>query len=268
MKKISHSIIYFLILVLLAVQTASAQTDTKKVYLPGFDKGISGVDFNYRSPLPQNEDAYILRNSFANREMTWKTAPLTQSGLSGKVAFIFMAAMSTDSRDLKYQLKVNDGEVFNFTNNQDKVWLVKGSLGGELSFYQAKSISGVELNGFMILTIQANRIKTKEPVELKVTLLPTTKNSWIIIFKKALQNLTTITSSPVLVRENGEPNQQVVISQIQFREPGPITFSSGGKVLFTSQTKIGFNQFYVPVPAVKSAKKVTILASNHPCKIR
>ena len=94
---------------------------------------------------------FILRNSFENPEMTWTTAPVSLAGNPGKIAFVFMAAMSTDNPALRYSLKVNDNEVFNFTNNQDLTWTVKGSLGGELSFYQAKNLPGIEINGFMIL---------------------------------------------------------------------------------------------------------------------
>ena len=260
MKKTLTIILLQLALLPFYLNVASAQPGTQTFFLPGFDKGIDGVDFNYRSPLPQNEDGYILRNSFEKSEMNWKSASLTKVATAGKIAFIFMAAMSTDSPDLKYQLKVNNGEVFSFTNTTAKTWSAKGSMGSELAFYQAKNISGVEVNGFMILTVFADKAKSKEPLDFKLTLLPTDKNSWIIIFKKSLQNLTTITSSPVLVREKGTLNQQVTVSQIQFREPGPITFSLGGKELLASQTKVGFNQFYVPVPMVKADKKLTITA--------
>ncbi|MFA6127311.1 MAG: glycoside hydrolase family 38 C-terminal domain-containing protein [Bacteroidales bacterium] len=259
MKRISAFIGLQLIL-LLALNSGSvfAQPDSKLTYLPGFEQGISGVDFNYRSPLPQNLDAYILRNSFEKRDMTWKTASVNKASNGGKVAFVFMAAMSTDTPVVQYSLQVGDGEIFNFTNNQDRVWTEKGSMGGELAFYQAKNLPGIEINGFMILTLPTNRIKVGQPLELKVTLLPSSRNSWIIIFKKPLENLTTISNSPVLIKEKEGTSQQVTITQIQFRNPSTITFSSGGKLLLTSQTKIGFNRFFVPVPVVQSDKKVTI----------
>lgn len=260
MNKNAYLVLLTLLLPAIFAEAGFSQTGSKATYLPGFGKGISGVDFNYRSPLPQNEDAFILRNSFENPEMTWETVPAIHSGQPGTIAFVFMAAMSTDSPDLKYQLKVNADEVYNFTNTTDKTWSVKGSLGGELSFYQAKNMAGVELNGFMILSIPADRIKTKDPLKMKVTMMPTRKNSWIIIFKKNLQSGTTLNNVPVLVKENGIPNQQVKISQVQFRPPCQVTFTLGGKVLLTSQTKIGFNQFFVPVPMVKSAKKLVVNA--------
>jgi len=260
MKKILTIVFRCLLMLIFLDGSVLAQTDSKILYYPGFDKGISGVDFNYRSPLPQNENAYILRNSFEIPEMNWKTVSVNQSGISGKVAFVFMAAMSTDNPGLEYRLKVNNEEVFNFTNSSEKSWSVQGSQGGELSFYQAKNIPGVEVNGFMILTLPAKKIKLKEPLDLKVSLLPTQKNAWIIIFKKAIQSGTTLNNVPVLVKESGVVNQQVKISQVQFRNPCRVIFTSGGKELLTSQTKIGFNQFFVPVPMVKSDKKLVINA--------
>ncbi len=258
MKRITAFIGQFLLAFLFTMQIASAQQTKPTLYLPGFGKGISGVDFNYRSPLPENEDAYILRNSFENPEMNWKTAPVTQSVSSAQVAFVFMAAMSTDKTDLGFTLKVNNGEEFNFSNIEDKTWSVKGSQGGQLTFYQAKNIYGVEINGFMILTLPANRLKQKEPVDIKVNLLPTSKSAWIIIFKKSLQSGNTLSNTSILAKENGVLSQQVRISQVQFREPCGITFSYGGKELLTSKTKIGYNQFFVPVPSVKAPKKLEI----------
>ncbi len=258
MKNLSASLLGLTLLLLIGTGSISGQSNSKTLYLPGFAKGISGVDFNYRSPFPQNLDAYILRNSFENNAMSWSTALPAQLGRQDKVAFVFMAAMSTDSPVNQYQLTVSNGEVFTFTNNQETMWTVIGSMGGELAFYQAKNLPGIEINGFMILTIPSERIKSKESVEIKLTLLPTSRSSWIIIFKKALENLTSISNSPVLVRENGSVRQQVTITQIQFKNPGTVTFSSGGKLLLTCQTRIGFNKFFVPVPMVKSDKKVAI----------
>jgi hypothetical protein len=64
MKKTLTIILLQLALLPFYLNVASAQPGTQTFFLPGFDKGIDGVDFNYRSPLPQNEDGYILRNSF------------------------------------------------------------------------------------------------------------------------------------------------------------------------------------------------------------
>ena len=247
-----------LMLILFGICSLTAQPINKISYFPGFGKGISGVDFNYRSPLPQNEDAYILRNSFENPEMNWKTASVIQPVTSGKIAFVFMAAMSTDNPDLKFNLKINDGEVFNFSNNTDKSWTVKGSQDGELSFYQANNIPGVEINGFIILTLPADRVNIKQPLDMKLSLSPTTQNAWIIIFKKSLQSGFAISNVPVLVKSDGIVNQQVLITQIQFRKPGRITFNSGGRELLVSQTRIGLNRFFIPVPMVKSDKKLNI----------
>jgi hypothetical protein len=258
MKRIAAFIGQFMLAFLFTMQIASAQQTKPTLYLPGFGQGISGVDFNYRSPLPQSEDAYILRNSFENPEMNWKTAPVNQPVSSGQVAFVFMAAMSTDKTDLGFTLKVNNDEEFRFTNNEEKTWSVKGSQGGLLTFYQSKNIYGVEINGFMILTLPADKLKQKEPVDIKVKLLPTSKSAWIIIFKKSLQSGNTLSNTSILAKENGVLSQQVRISQIQFREPCGITFSYGGKELLTGKTKIGFNQFFVPVPSVKAPKKIEI----------
>jgi alpha-mannosidase len=259
MRSISSSFIcQVLFLSLLGIGSALAQSDDKTPYLPGFGSGVSGIDFNYRSPLPQNEDAYLLRNSFQNPEMKWKTAPLKLAGSPEKVAFVFMAAMSTNDPAIRFSLTIGDGEVFNFTNSQDQLWTVKGSQGGELAFYQAKNLPGIEINGFMILSLPAGRLKSGEPVEIKVTMMPTGRNSWIIIFKKPLENLTEISNSPVLVREGGSLFQQVTITQIQFGQPRNITFSSAGKKLLSAQTKIGFNKFFVPIPVVRADKKVTV----------
>jgi len=258
MKKITAIIIQCLILMLLNHQIILAQQNGLTVYLPGFVQGISGVDFNYRSPLPENEDAYILRNSFENPVMNWKTAPVNQTVKSGQLAFVFMVAMSTDSPELAFKLKANGGEEFNFTNNEDKTWSVKGSEGGILTFYQSKNIHGVEINGFMILTIPASKVKQKQPVDIKVTLLPTTKSAWIIVFKKSLQSGNSLSNTSILARDKGVQYQQVRISQIQFREPCRVTFLYGGKEILTGQTKIGYNQFFVPVPLVKASKKLEI----------
>jgi len=104
------------------------------------------------------------------------------------------------------------------------------------------------------------KIKLKEPLDFKVSMLPTQKNAWIIIYKKILQSITILSTVPVLVKESGVVNQQVKISQVQFRNPCRITFTSGGKEMLSSQTKIGFNQFFVTVPMVKSDKQLIINA--------
>jgi alpha-mannosidase len=260
MKKLSSSILCLLLVVWISIQPAAAQSGSKTMYVAGFDKGISGVDFNYRSPLPQNENAFILRNSFETREMNWLTEPVNELRSSGQVAFVFMTAMSTDNPNLEFSLKVNSGEVFRFTNSLEKTWVVKGSLDGELSFHQAKHIPGVEINGFMILTLPANRIKIKDPLDIKISMLPTPNSAWIIVFKKPVHTGTSLTSMPVLLKGIGAGSQQVKVSQIQFYPPRGVTFSLGGKELLTSRTKIGFNQFFVPVPMVKQDKKLTIKA--------
>jgi alpha-mannosidase len=246
------------LLTIISIEALYAQADRKLVYLPGFASEGSGVDFNYRSPLPQNEDAYILRNSFEKSEMEWATATVGELPKQGDFAFVFMAAMSTDNPGLQYDLVVNNEEVFRFSNNQDQLWSVKGSKGGELSFHQAKNLPGIEINGFMILSIPSERIKSGKALDLKISLLPTSRNAWIIIFKKALNDQTSISNSPVLVKKDGRLTQQVTITQIQFKKPSPVTFSSAGKDLLTSKTQIGFNKFFVPVPMVQSAKKITI----------
>jgi len=238
--------------------SALAQSGTNTVYLPGFDIGVSGVDFNYRSPLPQNEDAFILRNSFENNEMSWKTSPLDRTISSGEISYVFMAAMSTDQPNLNYSLKLNDGEVFKFSNSTQKTWTVKGSSGGRLSFFQAKNLPGIEINGFMILTLPAGRVSSGDPVDVKVSLLPTQRNAWIIVFKKPLKSGSSIDNVPALVRAKVGLQQQVKITQLQFRPPGRITFFSGGKELLSGVTKIGFNQFFIPVPQVKSPQKLSI----------
>jgi alpha-mannosidase len=246
------------LMMLFSGEAIYAQANRNIVYLPGFAKEIRGVDFNYRSPLPQNEDAFILRNSFEEREMEWTTATVDELANQGYYAFVFMAAMSTDNLGLQYELMVNNKEIFKFSNNQDQFWTVNGSMGGELSFHQAKTLPGIEINGFMILKIPADRVNPKSALNIKLTLIPTSRNGWIIIFKKAMDDQTTISNSPVLLKTGGQLNQQVTITQIQFKKPSTITFSSAGKELLTSKTKIGFNKFFVPIPMVRTAKKITL----------
>ncbi len=258
MKKLSAILIQCLLVFSLNISTSTAQKAVRETILPGFGQGVSGIDFNYRSPLPQNEDAFILRNSFDNLQMNWKTAALEQPIKSGTVSFVFMAAMSTDVLDIAFSLKVNDGEEFKFTNNEEKSWSVKGSKGGVLSFYQAKEIPGIEFNGFMTLTVPASSLAVNQPLDIKLNLLPTSKNSWIIIFKKALQAGNSLSNTTVLLRENGVLCQQVRISQVQFKTPRKMAILAGGKEVMTGETKIGYNQFFVTVPTVKTPKKISL----------
>lgn len=58
LKKMFPMLVKCLMMLYFIDASALAQTESKTWYFPGFDKGISGVDFNYRSPLPQNGDAY------------------------------------------------------------------------------------------------------------------------------------------------------------------------------------------------------------------
>jgi len=58
LKKMFPMLVKCLMMLYFIDASALAQTKSKTWYFPGFDKGINGVDFNYRSPLPQNGDAY------------------------------------------------------------------------------------------------------------------------------------------------------------------------------------------------------------------
>jgi hypothetical protein len=253
MKKIISSAILGLILGSLAIAEVTAQTGS----LPGFTKPVNGVDFNYRSPLPQNEDAYILRNSFETPFMQWQTAVVEKLPQSGMVSFVFMLAMSTDNLGLGYQLETG-ADRFEFVNNTQKSWSVNGSKGGVMTFYQAKHLPGIEFNGFVILSFPAASLKSGLPLDIRLTMLTTGRNGWIIVFKKSLQDKTTLNNSPVLVKEGASMSQQVTVTQVQFRNPGKVRFLSGGKELLVSETKIGFNRFFVPVPLAKSPRKTNI----------
>ena len=236
---------------------AGAGSLMSQTSLPGFVNPVSGVDFNYRSPMPQNEDAYILRNSFENPAMSWQTAKVGNLPKTGSMSFVFMMALSTDNPGIRYQLRAGT-EVFEFTNDPAVKWSVKGSAGGLMTFYQAKHLPGIEFNGFVILDLPVSALPIGKPVDIKVTMLPTGSNAWVIVFKKALQDKTTLSNSPVLVRDKGTLSQQVTVTQVQFGPPGKVRFVSGGRELLVSQTKIGFNRFFVPVPAVKEPRKTKI----------
>ena len=258
---ISRFVLCFMTLLSASNQLSYGQAVAKPLYIAGFEKGISGTDFNYRSPLPQNEEGYIIRGSFEEKVMSWQTATVSQTPKTGRVAFVFMAAMSIADQGLEYRLTVKGGEIFLFTNKTDNTWTVTGTQGGELFFHQSNIIPGVEVNGFMILSLPADMVKPNTPLEINISMISSTRSSWIIVYKKSIRPETTLQNIPVLVKDAGNVRQQIKVTQFQFLAPQKISFSQGGKVLLADMTKTGFNQFFVSVPKILSPVKVNLTAA-------
>lgn len=241
-----------IIVIFLSIASVSAQFHPgfAKNFINGYEQKVSGTDFSYYSSVPDAKECLLVRATDGLSSMEWKTAPVSLQPGSQQVTIAWLAGIGSSPGNARFDLAVNGIPEISFWADGKDEWNLKSESGLTLSFRKEMTDQNGDRFGFMFLTIPASRVKSGDPLVMKITGGNFAKTSWYMTFKFPLKRGLTFRTLPAIMTGKGEAHQLGVAGILYFGDPGTARIYVGGKLVKETQVHFGYNYIKMELPAV------------------
>ena len=228
-------------------------------YLVGYDKEIKGTNFTYHSPYSHNEKCFLVRANKDFPTIEWETQSVPVDYANKTISFIWLYGIDVLSNKQKFKLYLNDQFALEFsspTNNDQKIWKVKGANNIELSFHQSMIDKYKDQMGFAVLTLPTNLVTKGEPINIKVAGVNNQSDAWYMTYKIPLEKEYSAKQLNVVAKEGSKLHHVIRFNVVHLGEAieAPITIEKNQKS-YLLQT--GLNQIDILIPKVNRDTKLS-----------
>jgi putative alpha-1,2-mannosidase len=232
----------------------------KVTVVNGFGTVLSGDSLAYHSSDPQVKLALINRADGHSPAMAWKTAPAPAAIGTDRVAYVWLAGISTGKGAHPFTVSVNGKKWFTFNalpNAKAKTFRVKGPSGSELLFNGSFKDEFEDLFGLMTMVLPASVVGPGEALTVNIEGVKQSTGDWCMMFKHAFTPRTVVANEFGISGEGAQRKQFVRVDIERLASAAPITIRSGAKVFASGMVAPGQNTYHFAIPAVS---KDTVLA--------
>jgi len=234
----------------------------------GYDKTMSGFNFNYHTPLKDYGTCLLSRAQADYQPIIWKTEEVPENYEEEYITFLWAYGMDVTPDSRNFDIYVNGEKYFTISNpvsNDLKEWIVKGQNGAMLKFNVTKIDKHKDQMGFVSLTLPFSSIIPGEAVTLKVDGEKAKSNSWYMTFTEKLEEEFSVAQRELVAKKSGSLFYVIGIDYINIgeRSKGKIKINDSEQIVEVSP---GSNSYEVLIPKTVSAKNVKIYFNIGPDK--
>ncbi len=236
-------------------------------FLNGYRRTISGEEIAYRSSHPDAGTALLVRARKEAHSISWETDTIPASYAGDQYRFMWIAGLErlgfqNPDEVHSFDFLVNGQRWFAFKNRKDstsKLWSVKSENGAELSF-EATTVDRVgDLFGSMVLTVPRQIVAAGKPLTIQVVGEDAESGDWYMAFEYSFSFEPRIRTEPVLLRKQAGQLQLLRVSLDNLQSGRSIEIWVGDVEMVARSLDVGANVFYVPVPAVNTARELPVV---------
>ncbi|KAF0195804.1 MAG: hypothetical protein FD166_2770 [Bacteroidetes bacterium] len=241
-------------------QYAVAQNLISSVDFPvnGFDRKVTGTDFNYHSCIPGLRESMLIRAGDGLDFMEWETDTVP-SGVTVKyVTFVWIAALGSSPGIARMDLAIDGKQWFSFNTDGNPSWECKGEDEYSLAFTSIMVDQYGDHHGYMILRIPSGKLNAGRPLRIKVTGSAANLSSWYMTFRKQVKTGVSLHPFPAILKNNGVPKQLVEAGIFYFGFPTEAVVYADDTEAGRYPLKSGYNAINLGLNPVTSPTDVII----------
>lgn len=224
----------------------------------GYEKDVSGVNFNYPSPFAYNDNCLLTRANKDFAFMEWETEAVPKSYNKKNISFIWLYGIDVTPQHEGFELSVNGKTLLTFSNpfsNTEKVWRVTGENGVELKFHQAMIDTNNDQMGYAVLTLPTKMTTPGKPLKIKVNGVDNNSNAWYMTYKRPLESEFSTEQLKTVIKQNNKLYNSIRFNYVNLGQPQIATiWVDDSKKKVTLST--GLNELDFLIPKMNKTKTV------------
>jgi|WetSurMetagenome_2_1015567.scaffolds.fasta_scaffold00003_122 alpha-mannosidase len=224
----------------------------------GYDKKISGLDFNYHSFIPGLRESILIRASGGKDFLEWSTEPAEYQINKKYAAFVWVAAIGSSPGLAGMDLTTDAGQKFTFLTDGKASWTITSEDKSSLSFYSMMVDQYGDHHGYMVLRIPMSAIRRGIPVNIKVTGQKAGLTSWYMTYKKPVKTGVSLNAFPAIINKNGKELQLVEAAIFYFGKESQAGIYADNKLIATTRLRFGYNTVSAGLPPVAEPQKIAL----------
>lgn len=221
-------------------------------YFQGYTKEVSGKRFAYHSPIPNVTASLLVRGQEDYKPIVWETEVIPGNYSDKFVTFIWVFGMDVSTKQVTFNLSVNDKEWFSFNSSKSSKLgetRFEGEEGSELSLNVTLLDKYEDQMGFAILKLPVSAIDLGKSANLKISAEASDNPAWFMTFKTKVEEQVNIYQNKVVVKDKGKLFHSISIDFIHLGDNEKAEI-----IINESQTntvlKAGYNKLEVYLPKV------------------
>ena len=231
---------------------------SKEYVISGYHHTISGLAFQYHSPIPSVHKALISRATSGTMKVNWQTSPVPAEIKGEFVHFIWASGLGCNLGEKSFTLEIDQKEVLTFQTRSDSVWQVKTEQGIELGFISTMVDQYKDCFGFMYLRYPVKMLPADRCLNLQVTGEKANSGAWFMVFEKAIDMEPFIYDEQVLTKKEDRIYQHVSVNLIHLGEPTAMSLYVNESFAARTNLRFGSNVLSASLPAVQQDYQVEL----------
>jgi len=224
----------------------------------GFDRKVTGMDFNYHSCIPGLRESLLIRANDGSDFMEWETDTVP-SGISEKyVTFVWIAAIGSSPGVARFDMAINGKQWFSFNTDGNPAWELRGKDGYSLAFTSILVDQYGDHHGYMMLRVPSGNLIAGRPLRIQVTGTAAGLSSWYMTFRKQVKTGVSLHPFPAILKNNGFPKQLVEAGIFYFGFPAEAVIYANDAEIGRYPLKSGYNAVNLGLNPVSSPTDVII----------
>lgn len=171
----------------------------------GFDKTVSGFNFNYHTPLKDYGACLLSRAQAEYQPIIWVTETVPENYDRETITFLWAYGMDVTPDSRSFDFYVNGEKYFTISNplnNDLREWSVRGKEGAVLRFNVTKIDKYKDQMGFASLTLPLSSIVPGKALTLKVDGEKAKSNSWYMTFTEKLEEQFNVIQKDLIAKKD------------------------------------------------------------------
>ena len=220
--------------------------------IPGYAERVHGEVLHYHSPLPDVEDALLVRSVDASRSISWRTAPVPEDYDGEWASFIWMFGVAGGGpHRFEFDLQVDGKSWVKFRNpgtTAVRDWTVEGVDGASLRFRATTLDRFGDLMGFATLRLPRAAWQPGEALTLEIVGESAGSQTFYMTFMDATQERAEMNALPCLVRGEDDSSRPIRFLILHLGEETTAEVQTSWSEPRQVVLHPGANQFDLPHP--------------------
>jgi alpha-mannosidase len=230
----------------------------KEKIVSGYNRTISGLAFQYASPIPSVHRALLCRATSGTMQVAWQTNPVPETIEGPFVYFIWACGLGCNLGQKSFVLEINQKKIVTFQSRPDSIWQVSAEQGIELSFISTIVDQYKDRFGFMYLRYPIKLLPVQRFLNLRVTGEKTGSPAWFMVFEKSINTEPFIYDEQVLIKKADGMHQQVAVEMIHLGKAADLALSFDDSSVARTRLTFGSNLVHLFLPAVRQDQSMQL----------
>lgn len=244
---------FFIIIVFLSsvMYSQSSNEGGKMKCLQGYQKVVTGGDFDYHSLHPGIKKALLVRHLKGENFIEWESEPIPSDLNDEFVSFIWFFGIANGAVDHKFDLNI-DGQLCLSFNNQlgSEVgeWITKGLNNSSLTLKAVMVDKYSDLMGIAILKLPTDYYSKEKPLTFSVAGKDANSMSWYMTFQGKVENEILIKQNDLVLKEHNKEFNIVSLDIVHLGEEEQFEVELSNGFILKDIIRSGYNSFDLKFP--------------------